>query len=86
MIQKDKAGISEDAVSAVIPGAVIYIPFADLVDIDKEIERLNKEKELLEGELKRVTGMLSNPNFVNKAPESKLAEERAKLEKYTDMM
>ena len=86
LIQEDKSGISEDAVSTVIPGAVIYIPFADLVDIDKEIERLTKEKERLEGELKRVNGMLSNPNFVNKAPESKLAEERAKLEKYNDMM
>ena len=85
-IQKDKAGISEDAVSAVIPGAVIYMPFADLVDIDREIERLNKEKERLEGELKRVNGMLANPNFVNKAPEGKLAEERAKLTKYTGMM
>ncbi|MBH1941504.1 valine--tRNA ligase [Mobilitalea sibirica] len=86
LIQKDKAGIPEDAVSTVIPGAVIYIPFADLVDIEKEIERLTKEKQRLEGELKRVNGMLSNPNFVNKAPESKLAEERAKQEKYTDMM
>ena len=86
LIQKDKDGISEDAVSTVIPGAVIYIPFADLVDIEKEIERLTKEKERLEGELKRVNGMLSNPSFVNKAPESKLAEERAKLEKYQDMM
>ncbi len=86
IIQQDKAGISEDAVSTVVPGAVIYIPFADLVDIEKEIERLTKEKERLEGELKRVNGMLSNPNFVNKAPESKLAEEKAKLEKYEDMM
>ncbi len=86
IIQQDKSGISEDAISTVIPGAVIYIPFADLVDIEKEIERLTKEKERLEGELKRVNGMLSNPNFVNKAPESKLAEERAKLEKYKDMM
>lgn len=85
-IQADKAGIPEDAVSTVIPGAVMYIPFTDLVDIDKEIERLKKEKERLEGELKRVNGMLSNQNFVSKAPESKLAEERAKLEKYTDMM
>jgi valyl-tRNA synthetase len=86
LIQEDKAGISEDAVSTVVPGAVIYIPFTDLVDMEKEIERLQKEKERLEGELKRVTGMLANPNFVNKAPEAKLAEERAKLEKYTDMM
>jgi valyl-tRNA synthetase len=86
LIQADKAGIPEDAVSTVIPGAVIYIPFADLVDIEKEIERLQKEKERLEGELKRVKGMLSNESFVSKAPESKLAEERAKLDKYKDMM
>jgi valyl-tRNA synthetase len=86
LVQKDKSGISEDAVSTVIPGAQIYIPFADLVDIEKEIERLTKEKARLEGELKRVKGMLSNPNFVSKAPESKIAEEKAKLQKYTDMM
>ena len=85
-IQSGKAGIDADAVSAVIPNATVYIPFADLVDIEKEIERLKKEKTRLEGELKRVNGMLSNPNFVNKAPEAKLAEERAKLEKYTAMM
>lgn len=85
-IQTDETGISEDAVSTVIPGAQIYIPFADLVDIDKEIERLTNEKKRLEGELKRVNGMLANPNFVSKAPESKIEEEKAKLEKYTDMM
>ena len=85
-IQADKAGIDDDAVSAVIAGATIYMPFTDLVDIDKEIERLKKEQERLTSELKRVNGMLSNPNFVNKAPEAKLNEERAKLEKFTDMM
>ena len=84
-IQADKSGIGEDAVSALIHGATIYIPFAELVDIAKEIERLEKEKTRLEGELKRVNGMLANPNFVNKAPEAKLAEEKAKLAKYTDM-
>ncbi len=85
-IQSDKSGIDADAVSVATSRATIYIPFADLVDIEKEIERLKKEQSRLEGELKRVQGMLSNPNFVNKAPESKLAEERAKLEKYTSMM
>ena len=84
-IQADKAGIADDAVSTVIHGATIYIPFAELVDIAKEVERLEKEKERLSGELKRVNGMLANPNFVNKAPEAKLAEEKAKLAKYTDM-
>ena len=86
MIQSDKAGIAEDAVSAVIPQATIYIPFADLVDIEKEIERLTKEKQRLEGELARVNGMLSNERFVSKAPEAKIAEEKEKLEKYTTMM
>ena len=85
-IQKDKAGISDDAVTAVIPEATIYIPFADLVDTEKEIERLEKEKARLEGELKRVNGMLSNERFVSKAPEAKIAEEKEKLEKYTNMM
>ncbi len=86
IIQNDKTGIDSDAVSIATSRATIYIPFADLVDIEKEIERLTKEKARLEGELKRVQGMLSNPNFVNKAPEAKLAEEKAKLEKYTSMM
>lgn len=86
MIQANKEGIADDAVSAVIPQATIYIPFADLVDIEKEIERLTKEKQRLEGELARVNGMLSNERFVSKAPEAKIAEEKAKLEKYTMMM
>ena len=85
-IQADKEGIAADAVSAVINRAALYMPFADLVDIEKEIERLQKEKKRLEGEIKRASGMLANPNFVNKAPEAKLAEERAKLEKYTGML
>ena len=85
-VQVDKAGIGEDAVSAVIHKATIYMPFAELVDIEKEIERLKKEEKKLQGELKRSEGMLGNPNFVNKAPEKKIAEEREKLEKYKGMM
>ena len=85
-MQRDKTGIAQDAVSVVIPGATLYIPFADLVDIAQEIERLTKEKKRLEGELARVNGMLSNEKFISKAPESKIAEEKEKLEKYTQMM
>lgn len=85
-MQKDKTGIAQDAVSVVIPGATLYIPFAELVDISAEIERLKKEKSRLEGELKRVNGMLSNERFMSKAPEAKVAEEREKLAKYTQMM
>ena len=85
-IQADKTGIADDAVAVLIPKASIYIPFADLVDIEKEIERLKNEEKKLEGELKRVNGMLANEKFVSKAPAAKIAEEKEKLEKYTTMM
>ncbi|MBR1478177.1 MAG: valine--tRNA ligase [Lachnospiraceae bacterium] len=85
-IKEDREGIAEDAVSVVIPGANIYIPFAELVDIAKELERLNKEKERLHGELERVNGMLNNEKFMSKAPESKVKEEKEKLDKYTQML
>ena len=86
IVQADKTGIADDAVSTVIHDAVVYMPFAELVDIDKEIERLKKEQKRLEGEIKRCNGMLNNPNFVGKAPAAKIEEEKAKLEKYTGML
>ena len=70
VLQMDKAGIDPDAVSVVIPGATLYIPFADLVDIAQELQRLEKEQKRLEGELARVNGMLSIERFLSKAPES----------------
>lgn len=85
-IREDKEGIADDAVSVVIEGGTIYMPFADLVDVEKEIERLKKEEKRLAGELTRSEKMLGNPNFVNKAPKEKIEEERAKQEKYTSMM
>lgn len=85
VLQMDKAGIDPDAVSVVIPGATLYIPFADLVDIAQELQRLEKEQKRLEGELARVNGMLSNERFLSKAPEAKIAEEKEKLAKYTKM-
>ena len=85
MIKEDRSGIADDAVSVVIPNATLYIPFAELVDIAQEIERLTKEKNRLAGELARVNGMLGNERFLSKAPEAKIAEERAKLEKYEQM-
>ena len=86
VVQKDKTGIDEDAVSAVTSKAVIYMPFAELVDVEKEIERLKKEEERLTKELARVNGMLGNERFISKAPKAKVDEERAKLERYTSMM
>ena len=84
-VQEDKTGIDANAVSTVIHDAVLYIPLAELVDIDKEIERLKGEVKKLEGEIKRASGMLANPKFVDKAPVAKVEEERAKLAKYTEM-
>ena len=86
IIQADKAGIADDAVSVVIHDASLYMPFAELVDIEKELERLNKEKARLEGEIKRASGMLNNPKFVDKAPAAKVEEEKAKLKKYTETL
>ena len=85
-VQADKAGIADDAVSAVIPQATIYIPFAELVDLEKEIARLTKEEERLTKEIARSNGMLGNPNFINKAPEAKVQAEKEKLANYQQMM
>ena len=85
-IQADKTGISEDAVSVVIPGAVAYLPLEELVDFEKEKERLNKEKDKLTKELARSRGMLSNEKFLANAKPEKVEEEKAKLAKYEQMM
>ena len=85
-VQADRAGIPEDAVSVVIPHAVVYVPLQDLVDVEKEKARLEKEKARLEKELKRSHGMLSNEKFTSQAPAAKVQEERDKLAKYEQMM
>ena len=86
VVQEGKDGIGDDAVSVVIPDAVIYMPLEDLVDFEKEKERLLKEKKRLEGELKRSENMLSNEKFISKAPAAKIEEEKAKQQKYQQMM
>ena len=86
IIQADKTGIDDDAVSVVLHKAIVYMPFAELVDIAKEIERLEKEVKRLNKELARVNGMLANSNFVSKAPEKKINEEKEKQAKYQEMM
>lgn len=86
IVQADKTGIDDDAVSTVIHNGVIYMPFAELVDIAKEKERLSKEREKLIKEVERVEKKLSNQGFVSKAPEKVIAEEKAKMEKYSTML
>lgn len=85
-ILADKEGIPENAVSVVTSGAEIYIPLLDLVDREKELERLNKEKTKLEGEIDRVEKKLTNERFVSKAPVEVVEEEKAKGEKYKEML
>ncbi|WP_297137016.1 valine--tRNA ligase [Terrisporobacter sp.] len=85
-IVDNEANIPEDAVSVVINGAKIFIPLDELVDFEKEKERLTKEKAKLESEIKRVNGKLSNQGFLAKAPESLVNEEKAKKEKFEEMM
>ena len=85
LVQKDKTGIADDAVFVMIAGAALYIPFAELVDIQAEIERLTKEEKRLAGEIARCEGMLKNEKFISKAPEAKVAEEKEKLAKYTNL-
>lgn len=85
-VRADREGIAEDAVSTMVPDAVIYMPFAELVDIEKEIERLKKEQKKLGGEIKRCEGMLNNERFLSKAPEQKVEEEKEKLSKYRQML
>ncbi len=86
IVQEDRTGIADDAVSTLIHNASIYIPMEELVDVEKEIERLTKEQKKLEGELKRSNGMLNNERFLSKAPAEKVEEEKAKLEKYQKLM
>ena len=86
VLRQDKEGIADDAVSVVVPDATVYLPLEDLIDFEQEIERLKKEEAKLEKELARVNGMLGNEKFISKAPEAKINEEKAKLEKYTQMM
>ena len=82
MVQADKTGIGEDAVSVVTTNATIYMPLSDLVDIQKEKERLQKEKEKMQKEVERVEKKLANQGFVAKAPQNVIEEEKAKGEKY----
>jgi len=85
-VQEDKTGIAQNAMSVLTDGIEVYIPFEELVDIEEERKRLEEEKKKVLAEIERATKMLSNPGFVNKAPEAKINEEKAKLTKYQEML
>ena len=86
IVQNNKEGINQNAISILTSGIEVYIPFEELVDIEAELERLNAEKEHLEKEVERATKMLSNQGFISKAPESKINEEKEKLANYKEML
>ena len=85
-VQLDKSGIPDNAVSAISKVAESYIPLAELVDKEKEIERVTKELERMRSEIKRYEGKLNNPGFVNKAPAAVVEEECKKLASATDIV
>lgn len=86
VLQRDMNGVPQNAVSIVVDDIKAYMPFEELVDIEAEKERLRGEIKKLEAEVERGTKMLSNPGFVNKAPEAKIQEEKDKLAKYEEML
>ena len=85
-VQKSKEGIAENSISIIKDGIELYMPLEELVDIEEQRKRLEDEKTKLEAEVARCEKMLSNPGFVNKAPQAKIDEEKAKLEKYKEML
>ena len=86
IIQTDEQNIPDNAISVVIDDIKVFLPFEDLIDINEEIQKITKEKERLQSEVTRGEKMLSNPGFISKAPETKVNEEREKLENYRKML
>ena len=86
IVHKTKQDVDDNAVSVVVPDAVVYLPLEDLVDVEQEKKRLEQEEKRLNSEIRRAQGMLANEKFVSRAPEAKVQEERDKLEKYTQML
>ena len=76
----------EDILSRTLEKAVLRVRMGDLVDYNEEKEKLEKEIERLQKEIKRASGMLNNPNFVSKAPQAKVDQEKAKLASYEDQL
>ena len=86
IVQGNKNNIPQNAMSVLSEELEVYLPFDELVDLEEEKKRLQGEKQKLEAEVERASKMLSNPGFVNKAPENKIKEEKEKLEKYKQML
>ena len=86
IIQKNKENIQENAISILKDGIELYMPQEGIIDFEEEEKRKEEEKKKIEFEIQRAEKMLSNPGFVNKAPKEKVEQEKAKLEKYKEML
>ena len=86
IIQKDKVGIPEDSIHIVTDGIEVFIPLEGLIDLEEEKKRVEQERKRLQSEIERCEKMLSNPGFINKAPQAKIDEEKEKLAKYKEML
>lgn len=86
MIQKDKNGIPTDSIQIITDGIELYMPLEGLIDKEEQEKRQEEEKAKLKQEIARCEKMLSNPGFINKAPQAKIDEEKAKLKKYQAML
>mgnify|MGYP001030182044 CR=1 FL=1 len=85
-ILEEKGQFAENSINIIKDGIELYMPLQGLIDLEEERKRLETEKTKLEAEVARCEKMLSNPGFVNKAPQAKIDEEKAKLEKYKEML
>ena len=86
IIQKDKTQIPENSIHIITDGIELYMPLKDLIDLEEEKKRIEEERKRLKAEVARCEKMLSNPGFMNKAPQAKIDEEKEKLAKYKEML
>ena len=85
-IQDNSSNVSENSIHIVTDGIEVFIPLEGLIDLEEEKKRVEQERKRLQSEIERCEKMLSNPGFMNKAPQAKIDEEKEKLAKYKEML
>ena len=78
----EKAVKPAQSATAVVEGLELFVPLTNLIDLNKEIDRLRKQIKDMEGRLNAVSRKLENTNFVQRAPENVISHERDKMQKY----
>ena len=85
-LKAKKENIPENSIQIISEGIELYMPLEGLIDLEEEKKRIENEKKKLQAEIERCEKMLSNPGFMNKAPQAKIDEEKEKLTKYKEML